>query len=82
MDLVDMLVNVDLTAELASIQAPTLMLAPDDSPFVSVESQVERLHAIPGSELHVVAGARHGVSYSHGPECARVLRDFLRRRTP
>jgi pimeloyl-ACP methyl ester carboxylesterase len=80
MDLLDMLVAADLTAELESIQAPTLMIAPDNSPFVSVESQIERLRAISGGELHVVAGARHGVAYSHGPECARVLRDFLRRR--
>lgn len=82
MDLVDMLVAVDLSAELGSIRVPTLILAPDDSPFVSVESQAERLRAIPASELHVVAGARHGLAHSHGPECARVLRDFLRRRSP
>lgn len=82
MDLVDMLVAVDLTAELASIRVPTLIIAADDSPFVSIESQLERRRAIPGSELHVVAGARHGVAYSHGPECAQVLRDFLGRRGP
>ena len=81
-DLVDMLVAVDLGAELASIRVPTLIIAPDASPFVSVESQLERLRAIPGSELYVVAGARHGVACSHGPECARVLRDFLDRRAP
>ena len=81
-DLVDMLVSADLTSSLDSIHVPTLILAPDDSPFVSVETQVERLRAIPASELHVVAGARHGVAFSHGPECARVLSDFLRRRSP
>lgn len=81
-DLVDMLVAADLTALLPEIRVPTLVLAPDDSPFVSVEAQVERLRAIPESELHVVAGARHGVAHSHGPECAQALRDFLRRRSP
>lgn len=76
-DLVNMLVGMDLTDMLPNIQAPTLILAPDDSPFVPVEDQVERLRAIPGSVLHIVAGSRHGVSHSHGVECARALRDFL-----
>lgn len=79
-DLVRMLVAVDLTADLPSIRVPTLILAPDDSPFVRVEQQLERLRAIAGSELHVVAGARHGVAHSHGVHCARVLADFIDRR--
>lgn len=32
--------------------------------------------------LTTVSAAHRGVAYSHGPECARVLRDFLRRRAP
>lgn len=79
-DLVDMLVGADLTAALPTIRVPMLILAPDDSPFVTVEQQVERLRAVPGSELHVIAGARHGLASSHGPQCARALRDFLGRR--
>ena len=81
-DLVDMLVQVDLTEALGDIQVPTLLIAPDDSPFVSLETQVERLRAMPDCEMHVVAGARHGVAHSHGPECAGALRDFLERRSP
>ncbi len=77
--LVDMLVATDLTDRLGDIQAPTLILSPDDSPFVVVEEQIKRLRAVPNSTLHVVAGSRHGVSYSHGVECARALRDFLAR---
>lgn len=79
-DLVDMLVGADLTAALPSIRVPMLILAPDDSPFVTVEQQLERLRTVPGSELQVVAGARHGLAHSHGPHCARVLREFLERR--
>lgn len=79
-ELVDMLVGADLTAALPTIRVPMLILAPDDSPFVTVEQQVERLRAVPGSELHVIAGARHGLAHSHGPQCARALRDFLKRR--
>ena len=81
-DLVDMLVQVDLTEALGDIHVPTLIIAPDDSPFVSLETQVERLRAMPDCEMHVVAGARHGVAYSHGPACARALREFLERRGP
>ncbi len=81
-DLVDMLVQVDLTEALNDVNVPTLLIAPDDSPFVSLETQVERLRAMPDCEMHVVAGARHGVAYSHGPECAGALRDFLERRSP
>lgn len=79
-DLVDMLVGMDLTGRLGEIKVPTLILSPDDSPFVVAEEQLKRLRAIPDSVLHVVAGARHGVSHSHGPECGRALRDFLERR--
>ena len=81
-DLVDMLVQVDLTEALGDINVSTLLIAPDDSPFVSLETQVERLRAMPDCEMHVVAGARHGVAHSHGPECAGALRRFLERRGP
>jgi pimeloyl-ACP methyl ester carboxylesterase len=78
-DLVDMLVQVDLTSALPEIGIATLAIVPDDSPFVSVEEQAARWRAMPDCELHVVAGSRHGVSFSHGVECARALRDFLAR---
>jgi pimeloyl-ACP methyl ester carboxylesterase len=76
-DLVDMLVACDLTEHLPGINVPTLILAPDDSPFVTVEAQVERLRAMPNAELAVIANSRHGVSHSHGAECARILRRFI-----
>ena len=72
LDLLDMLVQVDLTARLGEITTPTLIIAPDDSPFVSVESNIERLRAIPGARLQVIAGSRHGVAFSHGEQCARA----------
>jgi len=76
-ELVDMLVGCDLTDRLPEIAVPTLILAPDASPFVAVESQVERLRAMPRARLAVIANARHGLAHSHGPECARALREFL-----
>jgi pimeloyl-ACP methyl ester carboxylesterase len=76
-DLVDMLVRVDLTDRLPEIATPTLIIAPDDSPFVSVESALERKRAMPNAKLQVIAGARHGVAFSHGSECAGVWRRLL-----
>ncbi len=78
-DLLDMLVQVDLTARLKEITTPTLIIAPDDSPFVSVESAVERLRAMPNARLQVIANARHGVAFSHGAECAAAVSSFLKR---
>ncbi len=73
--LLDMLMRVDLTERLKDITTPTLIIAPDDSPFVSVESAVERRpRAMPNARLQVVADARHGVRFSHGRGCARVLK--------
>ena len=77
MDLVDMLVACDLSEHLASIEVATLILAPDDSPFVRLEPQLERLRAMPNAELAVIANSRHGLSHSHGAECARILRRFI-----
>ena len=79
MELVDMLVRCDLSERLPGIDVPTLILAPDDSPFVRVEVQVERLRAMPRAELAVIANSRHGLSHSHGEECARALRGFIDR---
>ena len=76
-DLVDMLVACDLSEQLANIDVATLIIAPDDSPFVSVEPQVERLRAMPDATLAVIAHSRHGLSHSHGPECAAILRRFI-----
>ena len=80
LDLADLLIGTDLTGELGTIQAPALLLAPDQSPFVPL-AVMEDMHArVPGSELRVFRGARHGLPCSHGVECGRILQDFLDRR--
>ncbi len=82
LDLADLLIGTDLTAELAAIRTPTLLLAPARSPFVPL-AVMEEMHArIPGSELQVFAGARHGLPCSHDRECAQALRAFLERCCP
>jgi pimeloyl-ACP methyl ester carboxylesterase len=80
LDLTDLLIGTDLTAALGAIRVPALLLAPAQSPFVPL-AVMEDMHArIPGSELQIVADARHGLPCSHGPVCGRALRAFLERR--
>jgi pimeloyl-ACP methyl ester carboxylesterase len=79
--LADLLLATDLTTRLGEISTPTLLLAPEASPFIPVEVMLGMRGAIAGSELQVFAHARHGLPLSHGARCARVLRDFLARRS-
>ena len=78
--LADLLLRTDLSDQVKAITTPTLILSPDSSPFIPVEIAAD-LHAkIAGSELQVFPHSRHGLPLSHGRECARALRRFLRRR--
>ncbi len=80
LDLADLLIGTDLTPVLGAIRAPTLLLAPAQSPFVPL-AVMEDMHArIAGSELRVFADSRHGLPWSHGEAAGRVLREFLERR--
>ena len=76
----ELLVGTDLTSDLPRIQAPTLLLTPDGSPFVTVEISNQIRQAIPGCELAVFPNARHGLPFSHAAACARQVRDFMLRR--
>jgi pimeloyl-ACP methyl ester carboxylesterase len=79
-DVADLLIGSDISAELAAIRTPTLLLAPAQSPFVPL-GVMQDIHArIAGSELVVFDDARHGLPCSHGRECGRALRAFLDRR--
>lgn len=80
LDLADMLMGTDLSADLAAITAPTLLLSPDGSPFVSLEITQDIQARIAECEVQVFAGARHGLACSHGKECAQALLRFLERR--
>ena len=78
--LADMLIAADLSESLAEIRVPALLLAPDASPFVSLEITRDIQTRIPDCELQVFAGARHGLACSHGAACAQTLLEFLKRR--
>lgn len=71
--------GADLTAQLAAIKVPTLLLAPDASPFVPAAHMAELQAAIPGAELQAFAHARHGLPVSHATACAEVTSAFLAR---
>lgn len=77
----DALVTTDLTKDLPSITVPTLLITPEGSPFVGPELMEEAHALIPRSEIAYVRGARHGLINSHPAECARLVVEFLRRRT-
>lgn len=80
LDLADLLLGTDLTPMLPRIATPTLILAPNASPFISVEMFLAMHRHIPHSELQVFADARHGLVCSHGAACAQTLKQFLARR--
>ena len=74
------LLQADLTETLKKITVPTLLLAPDNSPYVTVDIANAMRKLIPGADLMVVPNARHGLPFSHGEECAVALLDFLDRK--
>ena len=75
-----LLLRTDLSDRVPGIQAPTLVLSPDSSPFIPVAIAAALHGRIPGAELQVFPHARHGMPLSHGRECAAALLDFLTRR--
>jgi pimeloyl-ACP methyl ester carboxylesterase len=81
LDLADLLLGADFTTDLSRIEAPTLLLSPDDSPFIPATVMYSMHDSIPGSEMQVFAHSRHGLPFSHGDACAKVFADFLARRT-
>ena len=79
LNLADLLIGSDFSKELSKIKAPTLLLAPDSSPFVSTDLTADIHRLIPNSEIQVFPGARHGLACSHGVECSFALLDFFAR---
>ena len=76
----ELLRKMDLKPRLASISTPLLLLMGEASPFVSVECACDIRSAVGGAaELHVIAGARHGVALSHPRECVAATLAFIGR---
>lgn len=75
----ELLVGTDLTNELSDITAPTLLLTPDGSPFVTVDLSNQIKQRVPSCELAVFPRARHGLVFSHATQCAAAVRAFALR---
>lgn len=71
------LAKLDLTPQLKNLSAVTHMVLPDASPFVSVEHGYEFVRHVKHAQLRVVAGARHGLPFSHAKTEAKALLDTL-----
>lgn len=70
--------NTDFRDDLAKVTVPALILHGDSDAIVPFEGSGKRTHAaIPGSELHVIAGAPHGCNVSHVQEWNAKLLEFL-----
>jgi len=79
LDAADLLIRTDLTDRLGMITAPTLLIAPDSSPFVPLDIPAVIHRLIPKSELAVFPQTRHGLPFSHARVCAETLLSFLQR---
>ncbi len=70
--------TTDFREDLRKVTVPTLVIHGDADATVPYEGSGARTHAaIPGSEVHVIAGAPHGLNVSHREEFDRVLLEFL-----
>ena len=73
----EMLAGVDLRPELGRVACPVLLLHPDSSPFIPVETMAELKRALPDARLRVFPHARHGLPFSHAAECAASVAEFI-----
>ncbi|WP_380171543.1 alpha/beta fold hydrolase [Kineococcus sp. DHX-1] len=70
--------TTDFREDLPKVTVPTLVIHGDSDAIVPLEGSGALTHvAVPGSRLHVVAGAPHGFNVSHAEEFNRVLLEFL-----
>lgn len=67
----------DLSADIASIQAPTLLLWGDSDPISPLEVG-HRLHRIlPDAVLEIISGGDHDLARTHAPEVAELIKAHL-----
>ncbi|SVE54095.1 uncharacterized protein METZ01_LOCUS506949 [marine metagenome] len=55
---------------MADLSMLTLLLHPNNSPFIPVLLIAELQSLAPDSRLQVFPGTRHGLPFSHADECA------------
>ncbi len=72
--------TTDFRDDLKKVTVPTLVIHGADDAIVPFEGSGQRTAAaIPGSEVHVIADAPHGVNVSDADEWNRTVIEFLRK---
>jgi pimeloyl-ACP methyl ester carboxylesterase len=72
--------TTDFRDDLPKVSVPALVLHGDGDATVPFEGSGARTHAaIPGSEVHIIAGAPHGCNTSHPQEWNAALLEFLKK---
>lgn len=72
-----LITRTDLSDALPALDMPVLLISGDASPYVGV-SQVARLKALlPDAQVQILAGARHGIAFSHPAQSASAFREFM-----
>lgn len=74
-----MLGGSDLSEELATMDKPTLILAPGSSPFISREHSQELEDVLPNSSLIMFGNVKHGLAFALADECAYLAGSFFKR---
>lgn len=70
--------GTDFRDDLLKVTVPALVLHGDGDATVPFAGSGQRIHAaLPGSDLHVIAGAPHGCNVSHPEEWNEALIGFL-----
>jgi pimeloyl-ACP methyl ester carboxylesterase len=70
--------STDFRGDLPKVSVPTLVLHGDGDATVPYEGSGARTHAaVPGSLVHIIAGAPHGCNTSHPAEWNAALLEFL-----
>jgi len=64
---------------LPRIKTPTLVIHGSDDPLNPTANAPLLAERIPGAELHIVRGGRHGYFIEFSDEASRVVKDFLAR---
>jgi pimeloyl-ACP methyl ester carboxylesterase len=82
-DACDAMIETDVTAELAQIQAPTLLLCGSEDCLTPLDCGPDGVgmrrmaELIPGARLHVFEGCGHGNLMERAEESIQVIVDFL-----
>ncbi len=78
----ELILNADLRPELGRVQAPTLILTPQEDRLIGPAAAAELLHGIPHVEEIVVPHTGHLLRFTNEAEYAQAVDAFLARLRP